>query len=44
MPYLHLLHLVSNEQYGEGEKIQVIVFVYFFSLNFALTISPLEVC
>ena len=44
MPYFHLLPVVNNEQYGEGEMSQAVVFVYFFAFNFALTLSPLEVC
>ena len=43
MPYLHLLPFVNNEQYGEGEMSQAVVFVYVLAFNFALTISPLEV-
>ena len=35
---------INNEQYGEVEMSQVVVFVYVFALNFTLTISPLEVC
>ena len=44
MPYFYLLHLANNEQYGEGEMSQVVFFVYVFAFNFALTLSPLEVC
>ena len=44
IPYFHLLPFVNNEQYGEGETSQAIVFVYFFAFNFALNLSPLEVC
>ena len=36
MPYLHLLPLVINEQYGEGEMSQAVVFVYFISFFFHL--------
>ena len=32
------------EQYGEGEMSQAVVFVYFLSFFFALTLSPQEVC
>ena len=41
---LHILHFLNNEQYGESEMSQAVVFVYFFSFNFALTLSPQEVC
>ena len=44
MPYFHLLPFVSNEQYEEGEMSRVVVYVYVFAFNSALTISPLEVC
>ena len=44
MPYFHLLTFVNNEQCGEGEMSQYVVFVYVFAFNFALNISPLEVC
>ena len=44
MPYFHVLHFVNNEQYGEGGISRVVVFVYVFAFNFALTLSPLEVC
>ena len=44
MPYFHLLHFVKNEQYGEGEMSQYIVFVYVYAFKFALAISPQEVC
>ena len=44
MPYFHLLHFLNNEQYKEGEIIQVVVFVYVLAFNFALTLSSLEVC
>ena len=44
MPYFHLLYFVNNEQYVEGEISQVFVFMYVFTFNFALTISPLELC
>ena len=44
MPYFHLLPLANNKQYGEGEMSRVVVYVYIFAFNFALTISPLEVC
>ena len=44
MPYFHLLPFVNNKQYGEGEMSQAVVFAYFFSFNFALTLSPREVC
>ena len=44
MPYFHLLPFVNNEQYGEGEKSQVAVFVYFFAFNFASTLSTQGVC
>ena len=41
IPYFHLLPFVNNEQYGEGEMSQVVVFVYVFAFNFALTLFPL---
>ena len=44
MSYFHLLPFVNNEQYGEGEMIRVVIFVYFYAFNFALTNSHLEVC
>ena len=44
MPYFHLLLFVNNKQYGEGEIIQAVVFVYVFAFNFELTLFPLEVC
>ena len=44
MPYFHLLPFVNNKEYGEGEMIQAIVFVYIFAFNFTLALSPLEVC
>ena len=44
MPYLRLLPFVNNKQYGEGEMSQSVVFVYFFAFNFALNLSPQEVC
>ena len=44
MPYFQFLPFVNNEQYGEGEMSQAVVFVYVFAFNFALTLSPLEVC
>ena len=44
MYYLHLLHFTNNEQYGEDKMSRVVVSVYAFAFNFALTISPLEVC
>ena len=44
MPYFHLLPFVNNEQYGEGEMSQAIVFVYVFAFIFALTLSLLESC
>ena len=34
----------KNEQYGEGEMSQAVVFGYVFAFNFSLTLSPLEVC
>ena len=40
----HLLPFVINEQYGEGEMSQAVVFVNFITFFFALTLSPLEVC
>ena len=43
MPYFRLLPFVNNEQYGEGEISQAVVFVYFFAFIFALTLSPKEV-
>ena len=33
-----------NEQYGEGEMSQVVVFVYVSVFNFTLALFPLEVC
>ena len=44
MPYLHLLTFVNNKQYGEGKMSRFVVYVYVFAFNFALPISPLEVC
>ena len=44
MTYFHLPPFVNNEQYGEGEMNQAVVFVYVFAFNFSLTLSPLEVC
>ena len=44
MPYFRLLPFVNNEQYGEGEISQAVVFVYVFELNLALTLSPQEFC
>ena len=44
MPYFCLLSFFNNKQYREGEMIQVVVFVYVFAFNFALNISPLELC
>ena len=44
MPYFRLLSFVNNEQCGEGEMSQYVVFVYVFAFNFSLTLSPLEVC
>ena len=44
MPYFHLLPFVNNEQYGEGEMSQVVVYVYFFAFNFTPTLYPLEFC
>ena len=37
MPYFHLLPLLINKQYVEGEMSRVVLFVYVFSFNFALT-------
>ena len=44
MTYFRLLPFVKNEQHGEGEMSQAVVFIYVFAFNFALTIYPLEVC
>ena len=44
MPYFHLPPFVKNEQCGEGEMSQDVVFVYFIFFLSALTLSPLEVC
>ena len=44
MPYFHLLPFVNNEQYGEGEISQVVVFIYVFAFNFSLTLYLLEIC
>ena len=43
MPYLQLTPFVNNKQYRGSETIQVVVFVYIFEFNFALTLSNLEV-
>ena len=43
MLYFRLLPFVINEQYGEGDMRQAVVFVNIFFV-FALTLSPLEVC
>ena len=44
MSYFYLSPFENNEQYGEGEMSQAVVFVYVFVFNFALTLSFLEVC
>ena len=44
LAHFHLLPFVNNKQYGEGEMIQSVVFLYVFAFNFALTLSPQEVC
>ena len=44
MPCLHLLPFIKDEQYGEGEMSQDVVFVYVFAFNFALNLYPQEVC
>ena len=36
MTYFHLLPFVKNEQYGEGEMNQAVVFVYLFSFHLIL--------
>ena len=43
MPYFPLPPFVINEQYGEGDMRQAVVFVKFVFV-FALTLSPLEFC
>ena len=44
MSYFHLLPFVDNGKYVEGEMSQFFFFAYFFALNFALNISPMELC
>ena len=44
MSYFHLPPLLDNLKYVEGKISQFFVFVYFFAFNFALNISPLELC
>ena len=44
MPYFQFLNFVNNEQYGEGEMIKAVVFVYVYAFIFAPNLSPLEVC
>ena len=40
--YFHILTFEKNEQYGEDEMSQAVVFLYVFAFNFALTLYPLE--
>ena len=44
IPHFYLIPFLINKQYVEGEILRVIVFVYVFSFNLALTTFPMEVC